>query len=205
MKLGIFGGTFNPIHKGHINLLQEINKKYKFDKILLIPTNKTPKKLLDNLATNEQRLTMCQLALKNFPNAEASNIEFLLGGTSYTINTVKELKKQFPQYEFYLIVGSDMFLCFDKWKDYKNIFEICNIITAARDYDQYQKLTEKKEEFAQYKNKIFVEQINIFPVSSTQIRKMIKNGENTQDLLDEKVKKYITENNIYKGNDIIAR
>ncbi|MEG2428866.1 MAG: nicotinate-nucleotide adenylyltransferase, partial [Oscillospiraceae bacterium] len=116
MKIGIFGGSFNPIHNGHLNLCYQCNKIFNFDEILLIPTNIPPHKSNAQFISNSHRINMINLAIENQALIKSSEIEFQLGGTSYTYNTIIALKKIYPiDTEFYFLIGSDMLEIFDKW------------------------------------------------------------------------------------------
>ena len=112
MKIGIFGGTFNPVHQGHVHLAQQCVEELKLDKLLVIPTKQPPHKQVQELASGEHRAQMCRLAFAEIPQAQVSEMELHREGKSYTADTLTQLKQQFPQAQFYLIVGGDMFLTF---------------------------------------------------------------------------------------------
>lgn len=195
-RIAIFGGTFNPIHKGHINLCLECNEYFNFDKILLIPTNIPPHKQVKELATNYQRLKMCKLAIKNMPLFEVNDIEMRLSGISYTINTIKEIQNTYPDSQLYLIIGSDMLFMFNRWYQYKEILNRVILIVGARQENEYQKMINYvKTELNDNKN-VKIIKIKTVEISSTQIRNELKNKENPS-LLDSRVYEYIVKNNIY--------
>ena len=116
-KTGIFGGTFNPIHLGHVRLGQMVLNDLKLDRIIYIPDNTPPHKSDKDLASGSDRLKMIELALKDCDNLEASDIELRREGKSYTYQTLLELKKMYPGDELFLITGADMFLTLDRWKE----------------------------------------------------------------------------------------
>ena len=123
IKIGVFGGAFNPIHNGHINMVKEAFADLKLQKMLIIPTCVSPHKSNKGLIAFEDRAKMCELAFaKEIEDGkfEISDIEKRMGGTSYTINTIRELKRHYPDDAvFYLIIGGDMLFYFDKWYRYE--------------------------------------------------------------------------------------
>ena len=131
-RIALFGGTFNPVHNGHINLCLECHKKLNFDKILLIPDNIPPHKSSDDLAGNAHRLNMLKIAAKENELFEVCDIEYKLKGTSYTVNTIAELKKIYKEDELFLIIGSDMLFMFDRWFCYEKILKSVTLVAGAR-------------------------------------------------------------------------
>ena len=133
MKTGVFGGTFNPVHKGHIMLAEYCMDSVGLDRIIMIPTAVPPHKISKNLASENDRLNMCELACKGKKNFSVSDIEIKRQGKSYTYETVTQLKEIYPDDHLYTIMGADMFLTLDRWKNPKIIFEKSSIITIPRD------------------------------------------------------------------------
>lgn len=198
MKIGIFGGAFNPVHKGHINLADIYYRDLKLDRLIFVPTACPPHKTADNFAAGEDRLEMLRLALRN-RKYEISDIEFHRKGKSYTYDTLVQLKELYQNDDFYLIIGADQFLAFDKWYKYKEIMRLAVICTAARENEG------EKEEIRKFAAKLgmsrkdyFLSKAPVFRVSSGEIRKKIKNNEDLSCLLDEKVEKYICEKELYR-------
>lgn len=198
-KIAILGGSFNPIHNGHINLALEYDKLYNFDKILIIPTNIPPHKNLSGNATNQDRFNMCLLACEKNNLFEVSDIEFKSNDTSYTINTINKLKNIYNDSKFYLIIGSDMLEIFNSWYNYEEIIQKCMVLCGSRYRNDIEKLKQiKKEKFCN-SDKIIISNINVIEVSSTEIRENIyKNPNYVKILLREKVYDYIIKNNLYK-------
>ena len=128
MKTGVFGGTFNPVHKGHIMLAEYCMDSVGLDRIIMIPTAVPPHKISKNLASENDRLNMCELACKGKKNFSVSDIEIKRQGKSYTYETVTQLKEIYPDDHLYTIMGADMFLTLDRWKNPKIIFEKSSII-----------------------------------------------------------------------------
>ena len=137
IKIGVFGGAFNPVHNGHINMVKEAFADLKLQKMLIIPTCVSPHKSNKGLIAFEDRAKMCELAFADeiaSGKFEISDIEKRMGGTSYTINTIRELKRQYPDDAvFYLIIGGDMLFYFDKWYRYEALLGECKVVAAARE------------------------------------------------------------------------
>ncbi|WP_426460932.1 nicotinate-nucleotide adenylyltransferase [Mycoplasma hafezii] len=132
MKIGIYGGSFDPIHKGHISLAKYAINELKLDKLLFVPTNVSPFKLKAKGAKNEDKINMLKIALKDFDNMEICEFETKRGGVSYTIDTVKYLKNKYPNDELFLIIGSDNLPQLNKWKNIDEIAETVTIVAARR-------------------------------------------------------------------------
>lgn len=198
MKIAIYGGSFNPIHLGHTEIIKVLNEKYDFDKILVIPSKISPHKVNNSSVTCEQRLDMCKLSLKMIKNCEVSDIEIKRDGISYTFITLEELKKIYPKSEFYLICGSDMFLSLLKWKKPEKIFELAKIIGFIRDDEDLKVLEDYKLKLELMGAKVEICTAKIPPFSSTMVREAIKNGESFQKYVDKSVMDYISTNNLYR-------
>ncbi len=192
MKIGIFGGTFNPPHKGHRFLLEQINKRMKFDRTIIIPSSIPPHK---EVAENqpEHRLAMTRLA---FPDYMVSDIELSRKGKSFTVDTLRILAKDYPGDRLYFLCGSDMFLSMETWRDPKAVFSLATIVTAAREHGVYPKLLLKKWYYAiKYHAHCRVLRIKPMVLSSSDIRE----GESAPDWLDPAVDQYIQKHHLYGG------
>lgn len=197
LKIGIFGGAFNPVHNGHIKLAEEYKNELKLDKVIFIPTAVPPHKSSSGLISKEDRLNMLSLALENKDKFEISDIEFNRSGKSYTYDTLVELKKIYPNAHLYLIVGADQFLTFNLWYRYSDILDMVTLCTAARENDA-QKL--KLDAFAKTlkADNVFVGNFDVLRVSSSEIREKIKNQQDFSSLVDKKVYNYIVEKELYR-------
>lgn len=198
-KLGIFGGSFNPIHNGHISFCLQANQHILFDEILIIPNNIPPHKDVIVPISNEDRMNMIKLAIKDYDFINLSDIEYKMGSKSYTINTVNELMKIYKGYKIYIIIGSDMLLTFDEWKNYEELLDKTNIICGYRDYLDIEKLYNIKQKYKKYYDKITIIPIDITPISSTQIRDKIKNNESVTGFLNEDIYDYIIQKGLYQN------
>ncbi len=199
MRIGIFGGTFNPPHYGHLRLAEEMKKAASLDKILIIPTSTPPHKISSDLACEEDRLGMCRLMFcKEY--FEVSDIEIRRKGKSYSIDTVTELQRLYPDDELYLIIGSDMLLSFHKWFRFEEILKNVTLCVATRESDiSYDKLQSYAEDMLGLTaDRFIVSPITAFVCSSTEVRNKIRAGENTDSLLPREIRDYIMENNLYK-------
>ena len=199
-KIGIFGGTFNPIHLGHIRLGQLVLDEIKLDKILFIPDNTPPHKSNKELASGMDRLEMINISLKDHKNMESSDIELKREGKSYTYETLLELKKQNPNDELFLLTGADMFLTLDKWREPETIFETANIIGVPRVDSDFEKMNEYAENVIKPMGaKVFMLSQTVFDTaSSTYVRDNIDDYQKIRDMITPEVYGYITEKNLYR-------
>lgn len=129
MKIGIIGGTFNPVHIGHVMLAKNFNELVGFDRILVIPSGTPPHKEYLASVTDKNRIDMCRLAFDE-DIFTVSDMEIKRGGKSYTIDTLRQIKSEFPDSELFLMMGADMLMIFDKWKDYREIFKLATLCAA---------------------------------------------------------------------------
>jgi len=133
MRIGVFGGTFNPIHNGHIALAKRLVEELKFDELMLIPTAQPPHKDGSEVISAEHRLAMCRIAAEEIPNCGVSDIEIKRGGKSYTVSTLRLLLADRPDDEFVLLMGGDMFLSFMDWRAPDEILRLVRIAAIPRE------------------------------------------------------------------------
>lgn len=191
MKLGILGGSFNPIHTAHLIIAQAAIDSLQLDKVLFIPTNITPHKSSRNLIDSRHRLQMIKKATKDNPNFSVSDIEIERGGTSFTIDTLKSLKKKYPKSTFYLLIGSDSIKDLPKWKDINQIVKLANIVVAARpDFNH--------KNFGTIDIKYTILKIPLLEISSSNIRERIKRCSPIKYLVPSVIEHYIIKNKLYK-------
>lgn len=198
MKTGIFGGTFNPIHNGHIELARYCKRELKLDRIILIPTFTPPHKTCTTLADSSDRFNMCQIACQSLNGFEVSDIEFQRGGKSYTCDTLRTLKEKYPHDELFLITGADMFLTLHSWKNPQEIFSLADIITLPRSDSTASELeTYYKETISSMGAKAHILPSPVVQVSSTYIRENISDYSKVCDLISSQVYDYIIKNKLY--------
>lgn len=191
MKIGVFGGTFNPPHNGHVRLAKAAADELKLDKLLVIPSCIPPHKIAAKLADGQERLEMCRLAFSCDPRFEVSPMELERGSRSYTVETLRELKALYPDSELYFIVGSDMLESFDKWYLWQEILSLSVLCAASREEGYNPDLSR----FGKLAERIKIITLDPLEVSSTQIRNSA--GEVSSELLDPKVAAYIREHGLY--------
>lgn len=186
MKIGILGGTFNPPHIGHIILAQEAQLRLGLDKIFFIPTNIPPHKASKE-ADSKHRFNMVQLMIEGEDCFAVMDLELKRGGVSYTVDTVRQLKAQFPQDDFVLIFGSDLANDFYKWKRFDELKRAVKIVVAQR-----------KETLFKDKNDFSVIDIIQIGISSSMIRERIREGKPIKNLVKDNVFQYIKEHRLYE-------
>ncbi|MDO4364512.1 MAG: nicotinate (nicotinamide) nucleotide adenylyltransferase [Clostridia bacterium] len=194
MKTGIFGGAFNPVHNGHLALAEHYKKSLSLDRIIFIPTADPPHKPSDGLIDGKERINMLNLCVGK--NELVSDMEFRRDGKSYTYLTLCELKELYPDDEFYLIVGADQFFYFEKWYKFEEIMSLATVVTAAREKNQYDEMLGFKAEHPNLAD-VIVSEFDVIDISSSQIRDMIKNGEDVSEFIPKKVNEYIKEHGLY--------
>ena len=200
MKTGIYGGTFNPIHNGHLHIVEEFRRGLSLDRVLLIPTRVPPHKAAPDLASGEDRFAMCRLAAQGDPWLELSDIEMRRQGKSYTAETLEELSALYPQDQFYLLMGEDMFLTVGSWYRPETIFSLASVCTTPRGEKSMEALRRKALEYAgQHGARCFIEQIPYLPVSSTQVRQAVAAEEDISSLVPAGVARYIREKGLYRA------
>jgi len=193
IKTGSFGGAFDPPHNGHIRLAEAAAEQLKLKKLLIIPTFNAPHKDT-SAASFDERMAMCSLAFGHIEGAEISDIERTLGGTSYTINTVRALKKLYPDSVFYLLIGGDMLFGFTKWFRYEALLNETKVCAVARDNDSFIDMME----FANEIGRVKVLPTKAVEVSSTEIREKLASGRDVSQLIPENVMEYIGTRGLYR-------
>jgi len=192
MKIGLYFGTFNPIHIGHLTIANHLAEYSDLDKIWFVVTPHSPFKKKSTLLDNRQRYDMVYEATKDYQKLEPSDIEFNLPQPNYTINTLTYLEEKYPKYEFALIMGEDNLKSLHKWKNYEQILENYSIYVYPRI-----SIGEVEHRFKGH-GKIHHVDAPIMELSSTFIRKSIKAGKNVRPMLPDHVWNYIDEMNFYK-------
>ena len=202
MRIGIYGGTFNPPHKGHIHAAKEAARVLGLDRLLIIPDNIPPHKVMPaGSANNQQRLEMTRLAFEGLPCAEVSDMELRRGGKSLTVDTVRELCKEYPNAEFWLLMGSDMLAILHLWNRPEVLLQMVKVGTFARGDAGEQEMF---DEMLPLLEKNFHAEIRLIPMetekaASSDIRSMIGRGEG-ENLLPEAVLGYIWREHLYETN-----
>jgi nicotinate-nucleotide adenylyltransferase len=214
-RIGLFGGTFNPVHSGHLKAAEAVQKRFLLDKILFIPSYIPPHKDTAEIASPSHRLKMVEIALRDFSHFIPCSIEIEAEEKSYSIITINRIKKLYPKSWIFFILGVDGFLEVDTWKDYEQLLEQCFFVVMSRPgylLDDAKKILEGKYGEKMYKLaksevikdemlvsfRIFLLPIDALDIASTEIRGIIKRGDSIKDMVLERVEDYMRENRLYK-------
>ncbi len=191
MKIGLFFGSFNPIHIGHLLVGEYMVDKTDLDRVWYVVSPHNPLKNAFDLAPEKDRLTMVRSALVNNRKLIASDLEFSLPKPSYTINTMRHLEREYPENKFVIIMGSDNIGHFHKWKDHKTLLDAYNIYIYRRPYyniGPYRKMKNIK-----------VFDAPMISISSTYIRELIRSGNSVRYLVPQTAEEYLKVKNLYKA------
>lgn len=197
-KIGIMGGTFNPIHIGHMIAAAEVCDKFKMDKILFIPDSDPPHKS-NGIADIRDRFNMVRLAICGNTEFCISDIEAKRKGKTYTYDTLNELGKMYDDVEFYFIIGYDTLITMDTWKNAGDVFKMCKFIAVNRMNNTEDMEKAIKEKRKLYNADIYCIDIPDVNISSTEVRRRVKCGESIRYLVPDGVRQYISDNGLYKG------
>lgn len=202
MKIGLYFGTYNPIHVGHLIIANYMADFTELDQVWLVVTPQNPLKKKNTLLEDYHRLAMVEIAVEDNTKLTASNIEFKLPQPSYTSNTLAYLKEKHPKHEFSLIMGEDNLRTLHKWKNFDEILNNHMIYVYPRALTEQERTevieeTETENTLDQHKN-VIVCDAPVMKVSASFIRKAIKDKKDVRYLLTEPVFKYVTDMNFYK-------
>lgn len=201
-KIGILGGTFNPVHTAHLIIAEAAQEDAGLDDILFVPSGCSYLKDASDIVSAKHRINMTGLAIEDNPHFALSTMEIDRGGNSYTCDTIMELKKRYPDQEYYLIVGADNLFTMEEWKDAEVIFQNAKILAAVRGNkkraDMEKKIAQLKEKYGADIILLDVRQVDI---SSSEIREKIAAGRSVRYMLPEKVREYILKNHLYEKKE----
>lgn len=196
-KTGIFGGSFDPVHSGHVRYAEFICGEFGLDELIVIPAKLSPFKKTNSVSDND-RLNMCRLAF-NDEKMTVSDTEIKRGGVSYTVDTLRELKRRRPTDKLYLFVGGDQLMSFDRWRCYEEILANAVLVGVRRD-DSVSR--EEMESFADAHlrphGEVVITDFIPFDVSSTEVRERIESGLPFDGLVPAEVEKYIVNGGLYR-------
>ena len=217
--IGLFGGTFNPLHNGHLAVAEDVRAQFQMEKVYFIPSALPPHKKSDNLADARDRYQMIETAISAYEKFDVSDVEIQRKGLSYSIDTVRYFKKNFFASTCYLIVGMDAFLEVDTWKSYETFFDLIPIIVMTRPAESAEPALNPSEELESYiqahvdqcyefsppascfvhpeKQPVFLCHVTPMDISSTRIRNLIKQGKSFTTLVPAAVEKYIYKKGLY--------
>jgi len=188
MKLGVLGGTFNPIHLGHLVLAEQAREKLSLDKIIFMPANLSPHKENSDVAPAFARYQMVKIAIQGNKYFSVSRLEIKRGGTSYSVDTLKQLRRIYPKDELFFIVGSDVLKDLADWKDIEEIFSLAKFVVATR----------PGYPIGNMPPGIIALNIRAVDICAYEIREFIKNGFSVRYLVPDKVILYIKKKGLYR-------
>ena len=193
MNIGLFFGSFNPIHVGHLIIANHLVENSDLDQVWFVVTPHNPFKNKKSLLDNNHRLNLVNIAVEEYPNLKSSNIEFNLPQPNYTVNTLIHISENYPDFNFSLIMGEDNLKSFHKWKNYEVLLADYQIYVYPR--------VDKQKTTLKLLDHPHIHKIEapIVEISSTDIRNSIKNNKNFRPLVPDNVWNYIDEMNFYKG------
>ncbi|WP_411677754.1 nicotinate-nucleotide adenylyltransferase [Caproicibacter sp.] len=195
-KIAVMGGTFNPIHNGHLHLVRRFQQIIGADRVLLIPTGTPPHKIAPNLAPARDRLEMCRLAVLS-DGFEVSDMEIRRIGPSYTSDTLLAVKRENPDAELFFITGEDMFLTLHDWHEPEVIYSLATVCSAPRSSRGCSALRSYAERVVKNGAKTMICDIQYLPISSTMVRDAVRRGEDLLDYVPTAVANYIYHHHLY--------
>ncbi|MCM1133540.1 MAG: nicotinate (nicotinamide) nucleotide adenylyltransferase [Ruminococcus flavefaciens] len=197
MRIGIYGGSFNPVHNGHIHLALSAVEELGLDRIYLVPSGISPHRSSAEYAPPDDRIEMLRIACGISEKLDVCDYEIKSDRKSYTIYTVEEFRRRFPEDELFLLIGSDMLMIFEQWYRFEEILKEVTLAVVSRSNGDMDMLAKKAEKLRKF-GEIIICRAEAVEVSSTEIRKKIVKNENFSCYLDKNVVQYITSNNLYK-------
>ena len=197
MKIGIYGGSFDPVHNGHINAAKTYMEEMALDKIIIVPAYCPPHKKGLALTPSEHRLNMCRLAFGEMPGFEVSDIEIQRADEGYMSDTVEQFKEAYPNDELYLLMGEDMLLSFRQWHAWQKITDMAVIASAARTWESGSAMEAEAAELRSYGAEVKIIPIDVKEISSTMVREAVRRADDISSMVPENVAEYIWSHYLY--------
>jgi nicotinate-nucleotide adenylyltransferase len=212
MRVGILGGSFNPVHIGHLRVAEEVREGLTLDRILFVPASLPPHKVGRNLAAPEHRLAMVRLAVRGNRYFTASDLELARPGRSYSVDTLRSLQQAHPSWELFFILGVDAFAEIDTWKEYETLFHLADFVVvsrpgfpaenllailpvAAREHFWY--AADRSTLHHRSGHRVRLRTVTALDISATAIRERVARGESIRYLVPDAVERYIRTHNLY--------
>lgn len=211
-RIGLFGGTFNPIHLGHLRGAEEIREAFRLDEVVFIPSSIPPHKINEKVVEAEHRLEMVRLATSGNPHFSSSDVELSRPGKSYSIDTVRLFSERGPDALFF-ILGSDAFVEIETWKDFQNLFSFCHFIVMTRPGSQknssltplpralipnFRYDSGENAWIHASGHLLYLREISFLDISSTKVRELVEKGQSVRYLIPGEVEAYIREHRLYR-------
>jgi nicotinate-nucleotide adenylyltransferase len=212
VRIGIFGGTFNPIHLGHLRSAEEVRECQQLDRILFIPSASPPHKREAEIAPARHRLAMVRLALAGNPTFDVSNIEIDRPGRSYSVDTLDALRAAHPKVQYTFILGLDAFREISTWMNYRRLFELCDIVVTSRPHYDETSLRalipiaargdfcyRSKRKVLEHRSghQIVFQRVSDLAISASDIRARCRRGDSVRYLVPQSIEKYLARHKLY--------
>ncbi|OGP89332.1 MAG: nicotinate (nicotinamide) nucleotide adenylyltransferase [Deltaproteobacteria bacterium RBG_16_48_10] len=213
-RIGLFGGTFNPIHLGHLRGAEEIWQAFQLEEVIFIPSSIPPHKVTEKVMEAKHRLEMVKLATSSNPHFSTSDLELSRPGRSFSVDTIRFFRER-HQDTFFFILGGDAFVEIETWKDFQNLFSLCHLIVMARPGSQKNISSSLFPETLirdfRYDpgerawvhlsgHRVYFKEISFLDISSTKVRELIQKGETVRYLIPAEVEAYIQKHGLYRKN-----
>lgn len=197
MKIGIYGGSFDPVHAGHVNAALTLKEELSLDKVIIIPAYKPPHKKGLAMTPSRHRLNMCEIAFGNLEGFEVSDIEIRREDEGYMVDTVLALREIYPDDELYLLIGGDMLLCFQHWYAWHKITEEAVIAATARNWEDDASLEAEAAVLRSYGAEVKIVPIDVKEISSTAVREAVRRSDDISSMVPKGVDDYIWDHYLY--------
>ncbi|MDD3415989.1 MAG: nicotinate-nucleotide adenylyltransferase [Lachnospiraceae bacterium] len=198
-RIGILGGTFNPIHLGHLMIAEQAYQEYHLDKVWIMPSGISYLKKNCDILPSSIRAEMVELSIASNPHLELSTIEVQREGNTYTYETLEQLKREYQDTTFFFIIGADTLFSMEHWKNIDQVFSNCELLVSVRNDSSLEELTEKAAEYkVKYNGIIHMLHSPNIEISSGNIRKMVSNQKSIKYYVTEEVENYIMEHELYR-------
>ena len=200
-KIGIMGGTFNPIHFGHLILAEAAYEQYHLDKVLIMPAKEPSHKTISDTITEEDRVEMVKRAIKGNDHFELSLLEINREGVTYTIDTLTELHEEDSEIEYYFIMGADSLFHFNSWKEPEKILKLTNILVANRDLSTFSALNSQIDYLSDKYDEANISLLDTpnLEISSHALRKRVRQNLSIKYYVPESVEEYIKDHGLYQN------
>ncbi|MBE7040258.1 MAG: nicotinate-nucleotide adenylyltransferase [Ruminococcaceae bacterium] len=195
-RTGLFGGTFDPVHKGHIMVAEIAKKEMDLDEVIFVPAGNPPHKTDKKIADGKDRLNMLLLATGDIPYFKVCDAEIKKKEKSYSVDLIKHFKEKLQETELFFIIGADSLYNLPTWYNYEELMQMTNFIVISRPETNKSSLLDKFSGNEKPMRAFFIDDVSI-DISSTEIRKMLKSGADTEKYLDKSVLNYIRANRLY--------